>query len=121
MNEGWNVIIRYDEDFAGLSIWFIKKEGGSLTVVSPIDMTSTTTVGPGFEMPEPTIKMGDVGARQILQGLVQALVDAGYRPDELKAQDKELDATKFHLEDMRRLVFEPLSPLEVPPPQVDRR
>lgn len=40
------------------------------------------------------------------QRLFDALWQAGYRPKVLGDQDKQVEAVKYHLEDMRRLVFE---------------
>jgi len=115
MNEGWNVIIRYDEEFAGLNIWFVHKEGGINSIVSPFNMEIRTTVEPGVILPEPTIRLTEIHAKQFLQGLANALAMSGFRPDELKAKDSELKATKYHLEDMRKIVFEALAPPELTP------
>ncbi len=41
--------------------------------------------------------------REVLEGIGQALVDLGIMKDH--GTDQELKATKFHLEDMRTLVF----------------
>lgn len=115
MNEGWNVIIRYDAEFAGLNIWFARKEGDTIATVQPIDMTVVSTINPGEITPEPTIKLSDRAATQFLQGLCDALVQAGYKPSVIQAHDKEMEATKNHLEDMRKLVMEALLPPELPP------
>ncbi len=106
MNEGWNVILRYDEAFAGVNLWLVHKaRDGSEIIVNPIDLTMTTTLEPGVMSPEPTIRFHGFDAKQFLQGLSDGLVGAGFKPDELKASDKEVTAIKNHLEDMRTLVF----------------
>lgn len=116
MNPGWNVILRYDEAFQGVNLWLIKQNpDGSEVVVQPIDLTMVHSLEPFVETPEPTIRFHGSEATQFLQGLVDGLVAAGFRPDELKVADQTLAATKYHLEDMRKLVMEALLPPEVPP------
>ena len=104
MKEGWNVLLRYDESFAGVNIWFIYKRGEQETIVNPLDLTLTSYL-PSGETPFPTIKIGRDESHQFLEGVANGLADAGFRPDELKAAIKEMEAIKFHLEDMRKLVF----------------
>ena len=116
MNEGWNVILRYDEEFDGLKIWFVKQNPDrSWVVVNPMDLSMTSNYEPMATFPDPTLRMSGIEGRQFLQGLAEALVQAGFRPDELKAHDKEMEAVKYHLEDMRKLVNEALLPAEVIP------
>ena len=119
--EGWNVILRYDEDFLGVRVWLLKHNAdGSEIVVNPIDLSLTTNLEPGVMLPPPTFTFQGSEATQFLQGITEGLVAAGFRPDELKVSDQVLEATKYHLEDMRRLVMEALLPPEVPPPRIER-
>jgi len=117
MNDGWNIIIRQDEVSPFLHMWFIKQnQDGSRVTVNPLDMTMTTDLTVGERLPEPTLKFdGYTEIHQFLSGLAGAIIQAGYRPDELKAKEGEMEATKAHLEDMRRIVFEALTPPELPP------
>jgi len=105
MKEGWNVIVRYDERFAGVNVWLIHKRGSEETVVLPIDLTLTMSLEPSIEIPEPTLRFHGNDARQFLQDLAEGLVDAGFKPDELKVANERVKAIEYHLEDMRRLVF----------------
>lgn len=115
MREGWNVVLRYDEEIMGVNIWFIHKQGGQETVVNPLNLTLTTNLTPGIVLPQPTIRIDRTQARQFLEGLATGLADAGFRPDELKAKDSELEAIRYHLEDMRTLAMDTLLPPETPP------
>ena len=106
MKEGWNVILRYDDAFAGVNLWLVKQcRDGSKVVVNPIDITQTSTLEPTMIPPEPTIRFHGHEAQQFLQGLSDGLVEAGFTPDAIKASDKQVEAIKAHLEDMRGLVF----------------
>jgi len=108
MKEGWNVVLRYDESFATLNLWIVKQNGdGSREIVEPLDLTIRRDYVLGETTPEPTIRFDERHSKEFLQGLAEGLVNAGFRPDELKASDKQLEAVSYHLEDMRRIVFPP--------------
>lgn len=122
MREGWQVILQYNPAWHTMDMWLLKENrDGSEIVVQPLNLTMTTTLTPGLELPPPTLRFAQRGeAENFLNELAKALVKAGFRPDELKAKDNELEATKNHLEDMRSLVFNALLPPEIPPPRLQR-
>ena len=94
-------------DWGGLGIYIIgKDEGGRRFVVKPLDMTfeSLQEVTPGGVV-EPSIRMNEWQAKSFLDSLAGELVRLGYAPDAIKAKVGELESTKYHLEDMRKLVF----------------
>jgi len=103
---GWRPIIRYDEEFDGLRLWIVNyRVDNTREVVKPIDLTATELKeehASGSYFPEPTLRFKNDGP-QFLQGLVDGLVSCGYKPNEIQAQDKQLEAIKYHLEDMRKL------------------
>lgn len=107
MKEGWNVIIRYDQEFDHTNVWLVKQMGHERVVVNPVDLAMTRELGVNEMPPEPTLAFHGNEAHQFLQELTNALVESGFKPDELKALSGELDAVQNHLEDMRRLVFKP--------------
>lgn len=51
---------------------------------------------------EPFLELNRDGA----QSLIDALYEVGFRPTHAKPQDATISSIKYHLEDMRRLVFE---------------
>ncbi len=121
MREGWNVILRHDPAFRTVDVWLIKHNAdGSEAVIQPVPLTMTLALQPFEIRPEPTLRFANNDATQFLQGLADGLVEAGFRPDALKATDKEILALKSHLEDMRKLVFEALLPPTLPPPYLER-
>lgn len=54
---------------------------------------------------DPTLRFEHHHAKQFLQSLADGLAETGFRPDVTKAMVSELEATRYHLEDMRNLVF----------------
>jgi len=99
------VSINYDPAFAGMRVWLYEdKPDGSTWVVNPIDLTITSRIDPAEVVP-PTFRFDRHNGTEFLQSFANALVEAGFKPDEIKAHDKEVVAIKTHLEDMRTLVF----------------
>lgn len=84
LEQGWQVVTRYDEELDGLRLWFIKVEGDSRIVVNPIDLTMTSEAAPYAEWPEPTIRIDALYARQFLTSLADGIIQAGYIPDSAK-------------------------------------
>lgn len=61
-----------------------------------------------LEPEEPTIKMNVPFGEQkrLLGSIVDGLIEYGIKPSEKLPDSSELTAVKFHLEDMRKIVFE---------------
>ena len=98
------VVINYEPAFAGMSVWLYEdRTDGSRWVVNPTQL-EFTLLDHAIETP-PTFRFDERGGMEFLQSLVDALVKAGFKPDEIKASNQQVAAIKDHLEDMRSLVF----------------
>jgi len=74
---------------------------GNRHIAQPIDLVfKPINLG---EISEPTLKMSGPLADQFLNAFYEAIVRSGRVK---KDEDKSLNAIKYHLEDMRKLVFE---------------
>lgn len=102
--------IRFDPTFAGMSIYLYEDRPEGRFVVKPTEL-EVEAVDYNREV-EPTFRFSEHSGYEFLNSLVNALVQCGFKPDEIKAHDKQVEAIKAHLEDMRRLVFK-----EALPPQ----
>ena len=61
MREGWNIIIRYDEEFAGFKLWLLKRNpDGSSDCIEPVNVAVTHRVEPYELPPEPTIVLSNM-------------------------------------------------------------
>jgi len=62
----------------------------------------------GLEVKEPTIKLRMNYREQepVLRSLVDGLIEHGIKPTKKLPDNNELTAIKYHLEDMRKIVFE---------------
>ena len=95
------VHIETDNRYAGKTMTIIAKRADGTHRASPFNIDFVPHQ-PG-EFAEPCFVFGDDD--ELLKALAQGLAEAGYLPDVVMDKNKELEATKYHLEDMRGLVF----------------
>lgn len=98
------VSIDYDPSIRGTRIWVVDERQDGIYAFSRSDL-KLKKVEPCEEL-EPTFVFNRRDGDDFLRELSNALVKAGYKPDELKANNQQVVAIKYHLEDMRKLVFE---------------
>ena len=98
------VHIEHDPRFRGTAIYLFGKDNQGEFVIEPMDL-----VVRHYELSEridnPTLVFGGRDGEMFLQSLAENLVHIGFKPDELKAKEGELSATRYHLEDMRKFAF----------------
>ena len=96
-------IVETDPRFAGKTLTIITKRNDDYHQVLPFNLVFTPLeLG---VMATPCLIFDDIEGDDLLKALAQGLADAGYLPDVVVDKNKELEATKYHLEDMRSLVF----------------
>ncbi len=78
-------------------IAFFSKENGKSYVGSPLEMKAIKR----GEIVTPTARLGSVA----MQGLFNEMWRAGFRPKDGTGNSGHVEALKYHLEDMRKLVF----------------
>lgn len=99
------VYLDYERHLNAVSMWIVGiKENGNRVFVKPVDMTFEEVEEGAYR--EPTFRFDRHFADEFLESLAGELINMGYRPDELKAKEGELTATKYHLEDMRKIALE---------------
>ncbi len=94
------------QDFAhqlNIYIFEIKPDGGRGICTSIDKMTFKSYID--GEMLDPTLSLKGFMARAFLQGMVNAAKKVGISPEGEPILENELVAVKYHLEDMRKLVF----------------
>lgn len=98
------VIVRENYPFSTIDIFFVEEREGKTFMAKQMDMVFEE-IDPSREVQGATLQVHrDIG-HQFLQGLSTALNEAGYRDSTTESFKSELNATKFHLEDMRKIVF----------------
>ena len=99
------VKIEHDPSIAGTRVWFYEEcADGSIDVVGPLEFT-IRKYEPAEAILEPSLIIPRHKCNEFMSSLATALVEAGYKPDELKAHDRQVEAIKYHLEDLRKLIF----------------
>lgn len=78
--------------------FYIRRDDGKIAELHWRDVV------PG-EWSEPTILISDRLGGSTMQALADKLWECGIRPTEAAGSAGSLSATKYHLEDMRKLVF----------------
>ena len=101
---GYKIYIDNSPHYASLGIWIQYEEGRKIFMVKPVKMELEEVTEMGA-LPEPTILIPRYAREDFLQAFAAALNEKNIKtPDEHKLQGI-LQATQYHLEDMRRLVF----------------
>jgi len=107
------VHIEQNIPMGGLNIYLWEEDhNGKRSFIQPFNLVLKTVVEPGTFV-EPTLRLDHYVAQSFGDALIAALEKAGFvSPENTKMKDKALQdsatltATKAHLEDMRRLVFD---------------
>lgn len=83
----------------GYDLYAFRRDGGRIFLTTQVQVTEKEAE-PGISQ-EPTIRLSDAQAQQ----LINELWKAGLRPNNGEGSGQHTEALKYHLEDMRRLVF----------------
>lgn len=106
--EGEDMEVRIDTrmDRAGaLQILITTHRGDNLCILQH-DGTYQEIPRNEYRDVSPTLELPWRESESILQGLLDAIINKGYRPTVPIVRESEMNAVKYHLEDMRKLVFE---------------
>ncbi|MDY6893878.1 MAG: hypothetical protein SVO01_00445 [Thermotogota bacterium] len=95
------------EDFAQRLNFYVFKinQDGSRELCTSIDKMEFQKWEPGATFEEPTLSISGFVAKPFMKAMAETLKEIGIKPDGEPVLENELVATKYHLEDMRRLVF----------------
>lgn len=98
------VHIEHDASLRGTAIYLYGEDNKGRFVIEPVTLVARH-YSEGEMLGSPTFVFGSRDGEEFLQALSQALVRIGFKPDELKQSNEQVVAIKYHLEDMRKLVF----------------
>lgn len=82
-------------------LYLVDERDGKKYFAEPMDLIFKTVND--SEIVKPTLELSGYVAREFLPALSQALSESGYRPK--TDEGKQIEALKYHLEDLRTLVF----------------
>lgn len=86
--------------YDGCALHLAQSDGANYSVLK-LDIIEAETIPKGQARGTHPMYLENDGAQAILQ----ALWNAGYRPNNGESTKAHVDALKYHLEDMRKLVF----------------
>lgn len=91
---------------AGYNIWIVQEDGDQYRLVKPVTLEMSEPQSYGFELPEPTLFLREREWADLKRSFHDEAISNGLYKDPIRLQG-ELEATRKHLGDMQRLVFEP--------------
>lgn len=100
-------------------VFIVGQTEGKTFVVKPMELIMETTAHDPANRMEPSLQLQGEFAREFLPALSDALNASGFKGVE-SPDTSELKATKYHLEDMRKIVFEPNEPVTYTRHEVER-
>jgi len=107
----FDVVIRNLNDLFGYGIWIISKEEESIgprkIKVLRLGPMTWEEFDVGHKLPMPTFETSTREGDLIFEKFFERAKEAGYGRDKVSVESGELKATKEHLTDMKKLVFEP--------------
>lgn len=99
----YEVYVKENPVTANCEVYIIDTSNGKRFVVKPMELIWTEVEG-GKEY-EPTLAIPHYIARELFKAMKAAFTGAGIKTDDENMIKAELKATKYHLQDMRKLVF----------------
>jgi len=105
----WTAHIEYRPDWLGFVLFLWKDSDGKREFIT--QNGEVHVVRPGEALKTEEHYFARFEDDQQLQALAEAISKRGVKADNEHKTEGLLKATKYHLEDMRRLVFEPPTPI----------
>lgn len=95
------VEIEFNHALLAFDIWIFNERD---ELAQPMELTWVPVDEFGMHQ-EPSLRLPRMDGELLFQALAAKLDQNGYRPDSLAQLQGTMEAQKYHLEDMRRLVF----------------
>lgn len=98
------IYVDNNPEFAGLKIYIIERlPNGKIAVGKPMDL-ELEIQEEGFELPEPTLKLNPNIGEEFLKAMATMLDNRGIKTKSMHTIEGNLEATKYHLEDLRKML-----------------
>lgn len=99
------LIVRHAINRHGYNVWLLRDDGHAMRFAQPVEFTFGDPKDDSFLMPEPTLFLPLQDFNMIADSVRNEMIANGLQPSAALLEG-ELKATKYHLNDMRRLVFD---------------
>ena len=103
----FKVVVNQKPGKFGVDIYIMQvdKLGKHISVAQPVEFVFKEVKKEDEFKIKPTIELGPFFADDFLKALVEAAKENGLKPEEDYVMKGKLEATRYHLEDMRKIVF----------------
>ncbi len=99
------VLVHTPPDFGGLGITIMAEDhSGNLYLGRPFEF-AFDRIEPTHFFNTPTLRFNNRDGRQFLEAMLKAAEKMGLTYEKEKASKDEMAAVRYHLEDLRKLVF----------------
>ncbi len=99
------IIFRRQFHRRGFAIWLVRDDGTRYAVGKPTSVEfEEQSSGAAFLLPEPTFEITDREMETLMSSVKEEMIGQGLESP-AAANASELKATKYHLEDMRKLAL----------------
>lgn len=88
----------------GFAVWIVRDDGHQFQVGKPTSIAFEDAESGAFALPEPTFEITDREMETLISSVKEEMIGQGLESPAV-ASAAELKATKYHLEDMRKLVL----------------
>ena len=107
MAEKVEVYFNHENYAQALAVYvFVNNPDGTRSICTDLKENTYKVHHPGMAINEPTFRLEGDKIKPFLQGMANELHRLGVKAEEAPVLENELSSTKYHLEDMRALVFE---------------
>jgi hypothetical protein len=107
MSTKFEVFCNYENFSQHLAVYiFANNPDGTRSICSDLKLGTFKTHNRGERIEEPTFRVTGDMAKPFLQGMANELHALGIKAEKAPVLENEMGAVKYHLEDMRKLVFE---------------
>lgn len=107
MKDKFEVYCQYENFSQQLAVYiFVNNPDGTRAICTDLKLGTFKTHHPGLLIEEPTFRIVGGMAKPFLQGMANELHALGIKAEKAPVLENEIDSVKYHLEDMRKLVFE---------------
>lgn len=100
MSASWKVFTRREIMWGGHSIWIMREDTGGRSYIRKFEMQ---TIEEWQQAPDDSQPLPHDQTEDFIRAVMDAGWEMGLRPTGHEDHDNELKATRYHLEDMRKL------------------
>jgi len=105
MTDGFKIYVQRNPAWGRIQLYIVQRVNGKVYAAQPLDLVFKEIKEPDRAInPSATLQLDEVMGRELFQALAEALDKEGIKTPSQHNLVGQLDATKYHLEDLRELL-----------------